>query len=151
MDTVVADQKDGRKQPAAAGQDEKKTEKKEDTILGKTIGEWIKILREHESPKYRRAALIALEYGNAATRTGLATIVEAVEKDKDPQVRREAVMVLGRLGPEAKGSLKALGSALQNDKAENVREAVADFLAREREGVAGEQLYLGARTPFKKG
>jgi predicted N-acyltransferase len=34
---------------------------------------------------------------------------------------------------------------------EGFREAVADFLAQERAGVAGEQLYLGARTPFKKG
>jgi predicted N-acyltransferase len=31
------------------------------------------------------------------------------------------------------------------------REAVADFLEREREGVAQESLYLGARTPFRKG
>jgi predicted N-acyltransferase len=31
------------------------------------------------------------------------------------------------------------------------REAVADFLQREREGVAQESLYLGMRTPFRKG
>jgi predicted N-acyltransferase len=31
------------------------------------------------------------------------------------------------------------------------REAVADFLEREREGVAQESLYLGSRTPFRKG
>ncbi len=31
------------------------------------------------------------------------------------------------------------------------REAVADFLARERAGVAQDQLYLGTRTPFRKG
>ena len=31
------------------------------------------------------------------------------------------------------------------------REAVADFLEREREGVATEQLFLDERTPFKKG
>lgn len=117
---------------AAAGQDAKKTEKKEDTILGKTIGEWIKILREHENPKFRRAALIALEYGSAASRTGLPTILEAVEKDKDPQVRREAVMVLGRLGPEAKGTLKTLAAALQNDKAETVRESAATALGNKK-------------------
>ncbi|MBV1689890.1 GNAT family N-acetyltransferase [Novosphingobium sp. G106] len=34
---------------------------------------------------------------------------------------------------------------------EGFREAVAEFLAREREGIVGEQLYLGTRTPFKKG
>ena len=31
------------------------------------------------------------------------------------------------------------------------REAVADFLEREREGVAQESLWLGTRTPFRKG
>ena len=31
------------------------------------------------------------------------------------------------------------------------RSAVADFLEREREGVASDQLYLGSRTPFRKG
>jgi len=31
------------------------------------------------------------------------------------------------------------------------RAAVADFLEREREGVATDQLFLGERTPFKKG
>ncbi|MEI6644168.1 MAG: GNAT family N-acetyltransferase [Novosphingobium sp.] len=31
------------------------------------------------------------------------------------------------------------------------RRAVADFLERERQGVAQEQLWLGERTPFKKG
>lgn len=31
------------------------------------------------------------------------------------------------------------------------REAVADFLARERQGVSADQLYLGRHTPFRKG
>ena len=31
------------------------------------------------------------------------------------------------------------------------REAVADFLQRERDGVAQDRLYLGERTPFRKG
>lgn len=34
---------------------------------------------------------------------------------------------------------------------EGFREAVAEFLARERQGIAQDQLYLGARTPFRKG
>jgi predicted N-acyltransferase len=33
---------------------------------------------------------------------------------------------------------------------EGFREAVAEFLARERQGVAQDQLYLGSRTPFRK-
>ena len=31
------------------------------------------------------------------------------------------------------------------------REAIADFLTRERRGIATDQLYLGERTPFRKG
>ena len=31
------------------------------------------------------------------------------------------------------------------------RQAVADFLEREREGIAQDQLYLGQHTPFRKG
>jgi uncharacterized protein len=34
---------------------------------------------------------------------------------------------------------------------EGFRAAVADFLPRERAGIAGDQLYLGTRTPFRKG
>ena len=34
---------------------------------------------------------------------------------------------------------------------EGFREAVADFLKRERMGVAADQLFLAERTPFKKG
>jgi uncharacterized protein len=33
---------------------------------------------------------------------------------------------------------------------EGLREAVADFLVRERAGVAAEQLHLGEHTPFRK-
>lgn len=34
---------------------------------------------------------------------------------------------------------------------EGFREAVADYLARERAGIVQDQLYLGTRTPFRKG
>ena len=63
---------------------------KEEKILNKTIGEWITILRTHENEKFRRAALIALEYGRQAHLSGRAALLEAVEKDKSPTVRREA-------------------------------------------------------------
>jgi HEAT repeat protein len=117
---------------AALGQ-EKTTEKKEkDDILGKSIGEWIKILREHKDPKFRRFALIALDYGNAATRTGLAAILETSEKDEDPQVRRDSVILLGKYGPEVKGSLKAIVARLQNDKSDVVREAAATVIGNDK-------------------
>lgn len=111
------------------GHAEKKAEKPKD-ILGKSIGEWIMILREHENPNFRRAALKALEYDNAAARVGLAAILDAAEKDKDAQVRRDAIMLVGRLGPETKGAMKVLANALNTDKADLVREAAATAIGK---------------------
>jgi len=34
---------------------------------------------------------------------------------------------------------------------EGLRAAIADYLERERAGVSAEQLFLGERTPFRKG
>jgi HEAT repeat protein len=115
----------------AAQEKEKKKDPLDEEIAGKTVGEWIKILRTHENPKFRRAALIALYAADAAGRTGLPALLNAIEKDKDAQVRQEAVMVLGRLGPKTNGALKALVEALQTDKADEVREAAATAISRE--------------------
>jgi len=107
---------------------DKKPEPEEKKVLNKTIGEWIKILREHENPKYRRAALIALEVSTASRTTGLPAILDALEKDADATVRVEVVNLLTRMGPEIKPSLKALVAALQSDKSDQVREAAATAL-----------------------
>src|SRR5580765_4519219 len=129
--------------------EEKKKDPLEEKILDKTIGEWIKILRTHEETRYRRAALLALEYGDAATRTGLPAILNAVEKDKEPQIRLEAVQLLGRLGPKANGSLKALVESMQTDKAGEVREAAATALGNEKFiGLSGA--YVAAFTEALK-
>jgi HEAT repeat protein len=107
---------------------EKKKDPLDELILGKSVGDWIKILRTHENPKFRRAALIALEASDTAGRTGLPALLAAIEKDKEPQVRQEAVMLLGRLGPETRGAIKALVESLQTDKADEVREAAASAI-----------------------
>ncbi len=117
-----------------AGQDDKKEEKKEPKakevdIFGKTISEWIKILRTHENPKFRHAALIALESSNTARSSGLPAILDCIEKDKDVLVRVRAVNMLGRIGHEVKPGLKSLVGAMQADKSEQVREAAAAAIA----------------------
>ncbi len=118
---------------AASAQDAKTTDKKPETkeelILGKTIGEWITILRTHDNPKFRRAALIALEASNSAGRVGLASIMETIEKDKEPRVRQEAVLLLGRLPSDTRGAGRLLVATLQNDKSEAVRESAATAIA----------------------
>jgi HEAT repeat protein len=112
----------------------------ETKVLNKTIGEWVKILREHDNPKFRRAALIALEVSNASRNTGLPAILDALEKDSEPQVRIEVVNLLSRMGPEVRPSLKALMAALQNDKSDQVREAVATAIANKFADPAVEYL-----------
>ena len=111
-----------------AAQEKKKDPLEETLKIGDfnlTIGEWIKMLRTHENPRYRRIALIALEASETAGRSGLPALLATIEKDKEPQVRQEAVMLLGRLGPETRGAIKALVESLQTDKADEVREAAA--------------------------
>jgi HEAT repeat protein len=115
--------------------DPPKTEppEKDKTILGKSIGEWIIILRTHENPKYRKAALIALEASDSAGKTGLPAVISATDQDKekDPAVRQDAVMLIGRLGPKTNGALKTLIGVMQTDKADSVREAAATAIGKE--------------------
>jgi HEAT repeat protein len=117
----------------AAGQDKKDDKKtdvpKEVTIFDKPVSEWIKILRTHEKPNYRQAALIALESSNTARSSGLPAILDCIEKDKDEKIRVLAVNLLGRLGGEVKPAIKALVGALQADKSDKVREAAAAAIA----------------------
>jgi len=112
----------------AVGQD-KKVDPLDEPILGKTLGEWLKILRTHKNAKFRRAALIALEGSNTANKIGLPALLECIEKDDEPQVRMEAVLVLGRQGPETKGAIRALVIAAHSDKSERVREAAATAIS----------------------
>ena len=108
----------------------KEPPKKEERVLGKTVGEWIKILRTDENPKLRKVALLALEASDAAGHSGLPALIAAAELDKEPMIRQEAVMLLGRLGPKTNGALKAIVAALQTDKADAVREAAATAIGK---------------------
>lgn len=109
----------------AAAQADKK---KEELTLGKTVGEWTKILREDERPKMRQIALLALEGSTSAGRVALGAVLEALEKDKEPQVRLDVVRLLGRLGKDVRPAFKALLGALQTDKSDAVREAAATVI-----------------------
>ena len=120
---LVSGQADKKEKP-------KEKPKEEEKYFGKTVGEWITTLRTDKNPKLRRAALIALEYSDAAGRTGLPAVIAAVEKDEEAIVRQDAVMLLGRLGPKTNGALKAIVAALQNDKADAVREAAATAIGK---------------------
>jgi HEAT repeat protein len=127
----------------AQGDKEKDKEKKEKEpeIAGKTVGEWIKILRTHEKEKYRIAALVALEYGREAHRSGATAVLDCVENDKSAAVRLQAVALIGKLKPdEFKKGAKTLIVVLKTDKADEVREAAAAALGNERY-IGQAQLY----------
>jgi HEAT repeat protein len=116
-----------------AAQGDKEKKEPEPKILNKTIGEWIKILRTDENEKYRRAALIALEYGREAHRSGAAALLDCVENDKSPVVRQNAVALIGRLDPnDFKKGIKTLIVVLKTDKADEVREAAATAIGNDK-------------------
>ncbi|HZZ80054.1 MAG TPA: HEAT repeat domain-containing protein [Gemmataceae bacterium] len=115
-------------------------DKKEEKVLGKTISEWITILRTHENERFRQAALKALEVGNEAHRSGRDALIDALEKDKSVRVRREAVEVIGRIGPDDfKPGMKVLVKVLHEDKSDEVREAAALVIASDRFKVPAQQ------------
>ena len=133
---------------SASGQDDKKSEekKKEETILGKTVGEWIKILREDERLKWRRGALIALEGSNSAGRAALPAILETLEKDKEPQIRVDVVLLLGRIGKDSQPAFKGILNALQSDKSNTVREAAATVIGDGFTDKAGDYVIILAEA-----
>jgi hypothetical protein len=126
---------------AAPGEKDKKEAKPEEKkILNKTIGEWIKILQTHEEEKWRRAALIALEYGREAHRSGAPALLDVVENDKSVAVRQQAVSLIGRLGPDDfKPGIKTLVLVLQTDRADEVREAAATAMGNDKFVVPAQQ------------
>jgi HEAT repeat protein len=106
---------------ARAGKDGK-------TVAGRTRAEWLKMLLEDKTIKYRRAAAKALEVFGPKADQVLQGLTIALKKDPEPLVRREVVAVLGRMGPDARSTLPALAAALTDDKDGSVREATARAL-----------------------
>jgi HEAT repeat protein len=128
----------------ASGQDGKDADKdkdkdkskqtKEKQVLGKTIGEWITMLRENPDPKKRWAAIKVLDLSEAASTVGFAAVLDAAEKDKDVTVRIEAIKVMGRFDPKMRpAAVKAIVSSMRNDKDGSVREAAASILGSDKQ------------------
>ncbi|HEX3314178.1 MAG TPA: HEAT repeat domain-containing protein [Gemmataceae bacterium] len=109
-------------------------------VLEKTADEWIAILKEHKTVKFRRASLIALGVFGPKTSGVLPAVIEALDKDADPQVRTDAAMLLGRMGVDAKLAVPSLADALVKDKEATVREAAARALGGDLNKFADEQL-----------
>jgi HEAT repeat protein len=97
-------------------------------FAGKSAGEWVKILREHKEPKFRRVSLLALETIGPKVTGVTAGLYEALREDPEPEIRREIAILLGRMGPDAKGAPDVLGERLLKDQNELVRQAAATAL-----------------------
>jgi len=105
-----------------------RTQQADNKVLGKTLPEWLTMLRENENARFRRASLIALEVYGPKHAGVLPGIITALRSDKDVEVRRTAAQTLGRMGVEARSAVELLGETLQKDKDATVREAAARAL-----------------------
>ncbi len=107
----------------------------EPTFNGRKLSEWLTVLKEDETPRKRRAAVVALGQIGAASSEHLGTVVAAVGKalrtDASPAVRGQAAVVLGQMRPEeAAAALTDLTEALRVEKESAVKREVATTLAR---------------------
>ncbi len=97
-------------------------------ILGKTSGEWLKLLATETNVKKKQAALIALKVFGPTEPGVIDGLIRALQKDKAPEVRQTAAQYLGELAGDAKTAVLPLGKALAEDPSAKVREAAARAL-----------------------
>jgi HEAT repeat protein len=107
----------------------------EPTFNGRKLSEWMTILKEDDTPRKRRAAVVALGQIGAGSRDHLGAVIAAVGKalrtDASPAVREQAAVVLGQMKPEeAAAALTDLTEAMRVEKESAVKREVATTLAR---------------------
>jgi HEAT repeat protein len=107
----------------------------EPTFNGRKLSEWMTVLKEDETPRKRRAAVVALGQIAAEHRDSLGTVVAAVGRalrtDASPAVREQAAVVLGQMRPEeTAAALTDLTESMRVEKESAVKREVAVALAR---------------------
>jgi len=100
------------------------------SVAGKKASEWMTLLEKDETPRVRRAAVIALGIAGPKTPGVVSALAQALRKDKDGDVRREAAQTLRDMGDNALDGLGALLEALREDKEDAVRQTAAVALGR---------------------
>lgn len=115
----------------------------EELVLGKSRTEWIGILKTHKEPKFRRAAVIALQVYGPKTGGVLPALIDGLENDTEPEVRREIAQAFGSMGADAKGTVDVLAEAMQKDKSAEVREASIAALGKLADWAAIHVMALG--------
>ena len=98
----------------------------EPTFNGRKLSEWLTVLKEDETPRKRRAAVVALGQIATGHRDSVGTVVAAVGRalrtDASPAVREQAAIVLGQMRPEeTAAALTDLAESLRVEKESAVR------------------------------
>ena len=111
---------------SCSAQGQPQDEKQKDTAYqGKTVSQWIEVLKDKDV-RVRNAAATALGQIGPAAKAAVPALIEAL-KDKDRTVRRVAAFVLGQIGPAA---VPALIEALKKDRVGRYSTAVVDALGK---------------------
>ena len=85
---------------------------KEAAYQGKTVGQWVNILKSSKSTGERKKAAEALGKISPVTKEVVPVLIGAL-KDKEYIVRGKAALALGRIGPAAKEAAPVLIRALE--------------------------------------
>ena len=113
---------------SCSAQGQPQDEKQKDTAYqGKTVSQWIEVLKDKDV-RVRNAAAFVLGQIGPAAKDAVPALSEAL-KDKEGYVRRAAVSALGRIGPAAKDAVPALMVALKH-KNRRVRSYAANALGQ---------------------
>src|SRR5205823_4902352 len=81
---------------------------------GKSLSEWVKLLKGGDFGERQKAALALGKMGPKA-KAAVPALIDAL-KDKKDRVRRFSAKALGDVGPEAKAAVPALIEALRDDQ-----------------------------------
>ncbi len=108
-------------------------EGKEPMSRGKTVSQWVELLKSQD-PAERAMAANALEEIGPEAATAVPALTDAL-RDKEWEIRGMAASALGSIGPKAKDAMPALVEALK-DRNDRVREVVPLALAQVGQGDA---------------
>jgi HEAT repeat protein len=103
-------------------------QEKEPVYEGKTVAQWIELLKSRNADQRDKAAHALTTFGPQA-KAAVPALAEAL-KDSETYVRQRAAFALGQIGPGAASALPALADVLRNDKQELVRVTAAYAMGR---------------------
>src|SRR5262245_40640575 len=86
---------------------------KEPVYDGKTVSEWVALLKDKDD-KVRLKAAFWLRQAGPEAKAAVPGLLDSL-KDKNVSVRQESAFALGRIGPPAKPAIPSLINALKDE------------------------------------